>query len=198
MSQSYAPIRASPQCPHANSSTTSQRAFRERKERHVKDLEAKLAAIEAAQQQTATENERLKRDLQKVSTENEILRATGGSAPSPHGHHHQSTMLNVVTTGPMSYSPTDFYSNVLENHTNKTPSHRIVTSDDGELLLAVGAAWDLIINHELFKRGLVDVGDVSERIKHQAKCDGQGPVFEKAAILAAIEASVASGSDELI
>jgi hypothetical protein len=98
----------------------------------------------------------------------------------------------------MSYNPKDFYSNVLENHDNKTPSHRIVTSDAGEKLLAAGATWDLIINHDLFKRGLVDVGDVSDRLKNQAKCDGQGPVFEERAILQAIELSVASGSDELL
>jgi AP-1-like transcription factor len=161
----------------------------------VKDLETRLQQLEQAQQQTATENERLKRDLQKMSTENEILRATsmtGGNSGSPRSNE------TPTTTGPMSYNPTDFYSNVLQNHVNKTPSHRIVTSDDGERLLAAGATWDLIINHELFKRGLVDIGDVSARLKSQAKCDGQGPVFEERAILEAIEESVASGSDELL
>lgn len=173
----------------------SQRAFRERKERHVKDLEAKLASLEAAQHETASENEKLKRDLQKVSTENEILRATssvrgdGGGSPS-----HQTMM----TTGPMEYNPTDFYSNVLALHPNKTPSHRIVTSDSGERLYAAGATWDFIIGHELYKKGMVDIADISNRLKHQAKCDGQGPVFEEKAILEAIEQSVASGSDELL
>jgi len=73
-----------------------------------------------------------------------------------------------------------------------------VTSDNGERLLAAGATWDYIIKHPLFVRGLVDVGDVSERLKKCAKCDGQGPVFEEADIKAAIRASAASGSDELI
>ncbi|KAI1391921.1 uncharacterized protein F4822DRAFT_109314 [Hypoxylon trugodes] len=171
----------------------AQRAFRERKERHVKDLEAKLANLEAQQQQTATENEKLKRDLQKMSTENEILRATssvqaqnGSLSPPP-----------ATTTGPMQYNPTDFYSDLLQNHANKTPSHRIVESG-GERLLAAGATWDYIINHELFKKGRVDVGDVSLRLKSQAKCDGQGPVFEERVILQAIVESVASGSDELL
>lgn len=130
-----------------------------------------------------------------MSTENEILRATSsvaGNAGSP------GSNAAPTTTGPMSYNPTDFYSNVLQHHPNKTPSHRIVTSDDGERLLAAGATWDLIINHELFKRGLVDIADVSDRLKSQAKCDGQGPVFEERAILEAIEQSVASGSDELL
>ncbi|KPM40442.1 hypothetical protein AK830_g6087 [Neonectria ditissima] len=171
----------------------AQRAFRERKERHVKDLEAKLAGLEAAQQQASVENERLKRDLQKMSTENEILRAT-----SHMGASHRGSLSPEAATGPMRFNPTDFYSNVLQNHTNKTPSHRIVTADDGERLMAAGAAWDFIISHDLFKKGLVDVGDVSERLKHLARCDGQGPVFSERSILAAIEQSVASGTDDLL
>lgn len=182
----------------------SQRAFRERKERHVKDLESRLQQLEQAQKEAQTENERLKRDLQKMSTENEILRATSlvaaannnNSSRSPGGEGANGDMM--MTTGPMSYKPQDFYTNVLQGHANKTPSHRIVTSDSGERLLAAGATWELIINHDLFKRGLVDVGQVSDRLKPQAKCDGQGPVFEERAILEAIQQSVASGSDELI
>lgn len=163
----------------------------------MKDLEAKLASLEAAQQQTATENERLKRDLQKLSTENKILRTTssmhngGGSFPYLSG-------AAPTTTGPLTYSPMDFYSNVLSNHANKSPSRRIVETDGGGRLYAVGAAWDFIINHDTFRRGLVDIADVSNRLKHQAICDGQGPVFEERAILEAIEESVASGSDELL
>ncbi|KAI1160222.1 hypothetical protein F5B18DRAFT_633714 [Nemania serpens] len=172
----------------------AQRAFRERKERHVKDLEAKLASLEAAQSQTATENEKLKREMQKISTENEILRATSSVQAQQNG---PISPVAGITTGPMQYNPTDFYSDLLQNHTNKTPSHRIVESG-GERLLAAGATWDYIINHDLFKKGLVDVADVSERLKCQAKCDGQGPVFEERAVLKAIVDSVASGSDELL
>ena len=131
--------------------------------------------------------------MQKMSTENEILRATQSFGPTSPGANSSPTV-----TGPMSYNPKDFYSNVLQNHANKTPSHRIVESENGERLLAAGATWDLIINHDLFKRGLVDIGQVSERLKPQAKCDGQGPVFEERTIMEAIEQSVASGSDELI
>lgn len=152
--------------------------------------------MERARQSTISENEKLKRALQKATTEMEILRATSAVAATVGG----SPGINgpSMTTGPMSYNPTDFYSEVLQGHANKSPSHRIVTSDDGERLLAAGAAWDLIINHDLFKRGLVDIADVSERLKSQAKCDGQGPVFGERTILQIIELSVASGSDELL
>ena len=103
-----------------------------------------------------------------------------------------------TTTGPMRYNPKEFYSNVLQNHQNKHPSHRVVTSDDGERLLAAGATWDFIISHDLYKRGLVDVGKVSEHLKDLARCDGQGPVFAEKDINSAVEQSIASGSDDLL
>ncbi|KJZ69604.1 hypothetical protein HIM_10992 [Hirsutella minnesotensis 3608] len=173
----------------------AQRAFRERKEKHVKDLEAKLASLEAAQQKASVENERLKRDLQKISTENEILRATSAIN---NRHNNSISPEPPSVNGPMQYNPADFYSNVLQNYQNKFPSHRVITSDDGERLLAAGATWDFIISHDLYKRGLVDVGDVSERLKNVASSDGQGPVFSESTIIQAIEQSVASGSDDLL
>ncbi|KAI9799329.1 MAG: hypothetical protein M1825_004822 [Sarcosagium campestre] len=170
----------------------AQRAFRERKERHVKDLEQKLSKMERNSSTLAADNDRLKRELQKIATENEILRAKSASA-QPAGLHPDTVV------GPMTFTPTDFYSSVLKSHDNKTPSHRIVVSEaTGERLLAAGAAWDVIQEHDLVKRGLVDIGDVCERLKKVAKCDGQGPVFEERDITQAIEASAASGSDELI
>lgn len=64
-------------CAHA-ACLGRQRAFRERKERHVKDLEERLDVVEDEQLMTKRENERLKRDLEQVTTENEILRTTSG------------------------------------------------------------------------------------------------------------------------
>ncbi|KAI9805377.1 MAG: hypothetical protein M1833_005831 [Piccolia ochrophora] len=172
----------------------AQRAFRERKERHVKELEQKLTTLEQNSTTLVADNERLKRELQKVATENEILRATSTSTRTQAGDAAANSVV-----GPMNYSPTDFYTSVLDAHDNKIPSHRIVVSEaTGERLLAAGATWDFIQEHDLFKKGLVDVGDVCERLKKIAKCDGQGPVFEERDIIEAIEASAASGSDELI
>lgn len=161
----------------------------------MKDLEQKLTALEQATSSLQVDNDRLKRELQQVATENEILRATsssGAKAPS------KPSPSEVV--GPMKYSPTDlYYSNVLDGHDNKTRSHRITVSETtGQKMLSAGATWDLIQQHALFLKGLVDVGDVCERLKKIAKCDGQGPSFEEKDVLDAIEASAASGSDELI
>ncbi|KAK4232335.1 hypothetical protein QBC38DRAFT_93312 [Podospora fimiseda] len=174
----------------------AQRAFRERKERHVKDLETRLQRMEAMQHETIAENEQLRSDVRKLSTENEILRATQVVMPVSSPLNHGSP----ITTGPMTYTPaaTEFFNNVLQNHTNKDRSHRILTGLDGTRLLTAGATWDLILTHPLYLRGQVDVGAVSERIKPLAKCDGQGPVFEERAIIQAIKECVASGTDELM
>ncbi|KAK7408364.1 AP-1-like transcription factor [Neonectria punicea] len=163
---------------------TAQQAFRKRKEKHVKDLEAKLANLEATQKETTAENERLKRDLTKVSTENKILRMRSVSSAS--------------TANPGRFNSSEFYFNILQNQPNKTPSRRITTSRDGERLLAAGATWDFMLNHKLFKKGLVDVGNVSEYLKNCARSDGHGPVFRESSIVAAIEQSVISRTDNLL
>lgn len=170
---------------------TRKQASRKRKKHPTEDLEARLTELERLNADAARENELLKLQLQKAATENELLKAT-----SMHSYRGNSELL--PNAGPMRYSPTEFYTEVLNAHENKTPSHRIVTSDTGERLLAAGATWDYIIKHPLYLRGMVDVGDVSERLKMGAKCDGQGPIFEERAINIAIEQSVASNNDELL
>ncbi len=135
-----------------------------------------------------------------MATENEILKATSSiSGPTGGGGGHApSHSPEPVSTGPMRYSPTDFASNLLDGHKNKTFSHRIVQSADGQRLLAAGATWDYIISHESFKKGLVDIGTVSDYLKTRAVCDGQGPVFSEKVVLEAIQQSVACGSDDLL
>lgn len=195
----------------------AQRAFRERKERHVKDLEAKLTSLEQQSAVLSGENERLRRELARVATENEILRAT--SSPHPHGSHPFLTDADEISsTGPLKYSPTDSRmknSSLGDSHDDsrekldpaslnglakQASGHRFIVADDtGEALLAAGATWDYIQAHELFRKGLVDVGDVCERLKKLARCDGQGPVFEEGDVRRAIaESAVAGGRDELI
>jgi len=54
----------------------AQRAFRERKEKHVKDLEDKLAELEAKNLTTETENQHLKELLKRLQDENISLKNT--------------------------------------------------------------------------------------------------------------------------
>lgn len=156
------------------------------------------------------ENERLRRELAKVATENEILRATSGSAsngPTPFMEEPDALV------GPMRFVPTDLPAKPRSSPSSMASgaepfskyahfgTMRTITIDDetGEQLLGAGATWDYIQAHELFRKGLVDVGDVCERLKKMARCDGQGPIFLESDVRQAIsESAVAGGRDELI
>lgn len=130
---------------------------------------------------------------------------TASTGREPESKRHRQDIPRAIssgdqspTTSPITYNPSNFYDEVLQAHVAKTPSQRVVVSDDGERLLAAGAAWDMITNHDLFKRGLVDIGEISDRLKNRAKCDGQGPVFLEDDVLEAIVHSVNSEDCELI
>lgn len=177
----------------------SQRAFRERKEQHVRDLEDKVNSLEQASNTLQADNERLKRELARYTTENEILRAT--SQQANRGHVGANENPEPTVTGPMKYSPTDFHTTFMADSpgTSRNLHHRLtVCPITGEKLLDAGATWDLIQKHELFERGQLDIGDVTERLKGMSQCDGQGPAFKESQVRRAIEESAAAGRDELI
>ncbi|KAJ5628868.1 hypothetical protein N7490_011096 [Penicillium lividum] len=187
----------------------AQRAFRERKERHVKDLEDKVHSLAEASSTLQADNERLKRELAKFATENEILRATSGSMNGGGSHNPVGAREQPAVTGPMKYTPTDFYSTLMpegsgwgpapgSSATAPPPSYRVTVCEmTGERLLDAGATWDLIQGHELYKAGQVDIGNIADRLKGLAQCNGQGPAFKEGEVRRAIEASVAD-RDELI
>ncbi|KAF9886085.1 hypothetical protein FE257_012020 [Aspergillus nanangensis] len=173
----------------------AQRAFRERKERHVRDLEEKLNTMQEASTTLMADNERLKQELAKFTTENEILRATSGSFQQS---NQGAADAAPTMTGPLRYSPTDFCSKLVPKG-EPIRRHRIAFCEQtGEKLLDAGSTWDLIQKHDLFKRGLVDIGDVADRLKGMAQCDGQGPAFRESQVHHAIEESAAANRDELI
>ncbi|KAJ4229255.1 AP-1-like transcription factor [Fusarium falciforme] len=146
----------------------------------------KLASLEAAQQEVLAENEHLKQKLHQISTENEILRATS-----------QIRTKNLYSLPRGTFKATKLYATILPDQRAKNPSPSIIARD-AERLLDAGAAWDLIMNHPLFKKGLVDIGDVSEQLKHCARYHNYHLVLPESSIIAAIEKSVASRTDDLL
>lgn len=200
---------------HLADCTCRQRAFRERKEKHVKDLEARNTTLQHESITLQNEVERLRRELARATTENEILRATSGSSangPTPFLLDADRDDLDSITPGPLGYTPTDYSSKLRATKDGTTewspnakwaqfgiPIVNPVDEENGEPLYTAGQTWDYIQSHELFSKGLVDVGDVCERLKKMARCDGQGPVFQEGDIRRAIqESAVAGGRDELI
>lgn len=103
-----------------------------------------------------------------------------------------------LATNFMHFNSSELNYDMLQNQANKRACHCIIVPNHSECLLAGGAAWDFIINHKLFKEGLIDIGDVSERLKHYTYYNSQGPVFLKSFIIVAIEQSVTSKTNNLI
>ncbi|OJD19694.1 hypothetical protein AJ78_00317 [Emergomyces pasteurianus Ep9510] len=174
----------------------AQRAFRERKERRVRDLEQELSQYKTNYSSLMEDHKSLKRQIEKVATENEILRATSNN----------STQGSIVDGGPNRLpTPTGLWRNLTDYSARggdtKELVHRPYASGngkEGEKLLDASATWDLIVRH-LSKRGVkLDVQDIYDRLKKHALLDGQCLVLYESHVLRAIEESAAAGSDELI
>ncbi|KAF2626036.1 hypothetical protein BU25DRAFT_371336 [Macroventuria anomochaeta] len=179
----------------------AQRAFRERKERHVRDLEAKLNALENNRHSLQSDNERLKLALQRARTENEILRATSGHSPS------SSRRVSASYPSPGAHLPDEEMEEEGYNVQSLSNGSVVNAADKDHAAsrhktngreVPAAQAWDVIQSHPLAKQGLVDVTDVVRRLRGAAKCDGHGPVFEESTIWQAVEESRRSGGDELI
>ncbi|CAL8576101.1 AP-1-like transcription factor [Xanthoria parietina] len=182
----------------------AQRAFRERKERHVKDLEGKLNNITSQNNSLLAEIERLRRENEKFATQNEILQATATPLSMNHnrpGFNGHVTHPASPAAGPMHFSP------MTSHHVVSSPRERIVSPSPhridflpstGERVYGTGATWDFIQNHELFRQGIVDIALVSQRLQQHAICDGGGPAFAESAIIRAIEDSIGGAADELM
>ncbi|OJJ51354.1 hypothetical protein ASPZODRAFT_12188 [Penicilliopsis zonata CBS 506.65] len=184
----------------------AQRAFRERKERHVRELEQKVSNLEQVSNSLQADNERLKRELARFATENEILRATttttsnaSDSSSSSSPPISGSLVDSASSTDPIQFTPATFCTTLmLDGSTGNRPHKITVCEATGEKLLDVGATWNLIQAHDLFRRGLVDIGALCERLRNTARCDGQGPAFKESQLRQLIEECALGGSDELI
>lgn len=158
-------------------------------------LESKISTHQKQLMSLDSENEKLRKELARIATENEILRATA-SGQLGVGEEEDSF-------GPLGYTASEYTTNkeVAAKRAQMLGTIHTIVIDDhsGELLLNSSKAWDYIQAHESFRDGLVDVGDVVDRLKKMARCDGQGPVFRESDILKAIsESAVAGGRDELL
>ena len=168
----------------------------------MKELEIKLKSIEAQSTDLLSDNDRLRRELERLTTQNEILRQT--SVPKRRAGQPQRTPnpdfadSPTMEAGPMAYSPKSFNAAFAKqgHQSDESKTHEITLSPTGERLLAPGAAWDLINSHHL--RSTLDLSQIVDRLREKVRCNGRGPSFLESEILRAIEDSVGVPGDELI
>ncbi|KAL1959855.1 hypothetical protein VTO42DRAFT_1000 [Malbranchea cinnamomea] len=198
----------------------AQRAFRERKEQRVRDLEDELSQYKEKYASLLKDNEELKRQIAKVATENEILRATA-HAPIPNRDANNDNDCvedkEACAAGPLPCAPKDQQDVTASNgpvwpnksmveadgtkqHAPAPPvPHRIkVCEITGERLLDASATWDLILSYHAEHNVNLDVQDIYERMKGKTRCDGQGAVIEEGHVRKAIEESLKAAKDDLL
>ena len=173
----------------------------------MRDLEAKLNLLTTTTSSLQSDNERLKLMLQRAQTENEILRATASSSPTsnhPPGFVDDPSLLpssRQAKSSTIRAEDSHFDSTRLANgllSTESSSNKASGSSNHESHLLSASATWDLLQSHPLYLSGAVDIGEVCERLKKMARCDGMGPMFEEAEVRKVIEEVGRSGGDELI
>ncbi|CAH0030472.1 unnamed protein product [Clonostachys rhizophaga] len=168
----------------------AQRAHRERKERRLKSLEEALKRLEQSQVHTERENERLKNDLQVKTVENKVLKATTSSSGDVGTEH-------FVIGSPPRLSSAIFIPSVLGGHGEQIRALQSMPSD-GQRRLSPSAAWDYVVQHELYKRGAIDMSSLGTHVRKYARCNGNGPIFYVSDINKAIQESLVERSNSLI
>lgn len=146
--------------------------------------------------------------LQRAQTENEILRATASTSPTanhPPGFVDDPSLLPASrqTKSPASRTEEHHYDSTRMSHgllstESSSPSKLGHSPGSDSHLLSASATWDLLQSHPLYLSGAVDIGEVCERLKKMARCDGMGPMFEEDEVRKVIEEVGRSGGDELI
>ncbi|KAG6849801.1 hypothetical protein H0H93_005051 [Arthromyces matolae] len=101
----------------------AQRAFRERKEKHVRDLEDKVAALEAKNEEANTENENLRDLLSRLQQENMSLKQSSFTFAVPKaGGTPETTQRSSFTTQSSTFSSPSSSQSPITPASSSTPT----------------------------------------------------------------------------
>lgn len=156
----------------------AQRAFRERKEQRVRELEQKLGESEKEKLRLVSENERLKKENTVISTENQVLVATtdktGGYSPrGPSIPLRANFPVHKFSTMLLAHHPEPAPSIAAKN--NQGPSYVVYEKKGNDVMLGAGAVWERIMQEP--DSDDIDVESVMKFLIGKEHCDGFGPVF---------------------
>lgn len=165
---------------------TRQRAFRIRKEQHVKDLEDKVVALEATQEKLSAENVRLQEDLNKATVENTILRSlTTPGGPRENGTSTSSQCGLDGEAERLAFMNTPAIPSFDSRHFTSATAQCNVRGG----VLKGSKIWEFIIGHPLFQEGLIDVNMVAQQLLKYPHRDNGGCIAE-GVLIECIEKSV--------
>lgn len=145
----------------------AQRAFRERKETKLKDLELKLNKSEEEKQQLIDQLEAIRRNNLNVIAENQKLK---NSNPFDHSKDfafpkNEKQFIDGMLSGTHHVFQEDFSKKAYDS------------PDNGNRVLALGAVWDYLLYKVETENLNVDVVEVMRKLKGNEKCHGFGPAY---------------------
>lgn len=159
----------------------AQRAFRERKETKLKDLEAKLLQSEDERQKLLQELQSIKQQNISMASENELLRLDKG--PGSTAGNGDGYGIPVVNRFTFPQNQREFIQGIMkgsEHQINGETVNKVYDSPDhpGHKVLAVGAVWDYLqikVEEEDYEN--LDIVEVMERLRGNERCHGYGPAY---------------------
>ncbi|KID86006.1 bZIP transcription factor, bZIP-1 [Metarhizium guizhouense ARSEF 977] len=149
----------------------AQRAFRQRKEQHLKDLEDKVAVLEATRDRINAENARLQEDLERATIEHSLLQNLTTSS-SGFDCADRSDGLSISAPG-REWLASPPQTSSSEPHSLAASRPRYCGHE-----LNAGQIWEFIIGHRLFQEGLADVDTIARELRRFFPGDGMGGITE--------------------
>lgn len=160
----------------------AQRAFRERKETKLKELETKLLQSQEERQKLMDQLDLIRRQNISILTENEILRSNGTNyAENPREHR----VPPVATKFYFPKNEDDFIATMVGGTSHDVQPqylHKVYDSPGhpGDKTLGIGALWDyLLIKAEEMglEEGSMDILEIMTKLRGNERCHGFGPAY---------------------
>lgn len=167
----------------------AQKAFRDRKDAKLKELELKLRESEIHKQNLYTELENLKKlNTQLIFSNSAVSNGTSMAT--------QSNNLDDVTSSSPQHnlkftfpSEDEFFENIMKGRLDANLREKTLYKNDGDQqLLTVPATWEYL--HSLTDFMELDITYVMERLKGHEMCHGFGAAYKKEVIDAIVEESI--------
>lgn len=150
----------------------AQRAFRERKEIKLKELETRLAQSEEEKRILLNQLDSARRQNASMKTENESLKAGSGSGPNA-AYESSKFVFPSTQTEFINALMKDTPHVLKENTLNKVYED---TQNPGKKLMVVGAVWDYL-QSKSEDNSDIDIIKVMELLRGHEKCHGYGPAY---------------------
>lgn len=170
----------------------AQRAFRERREHRLKELEDKVAEVEQERERLASENERLKRENTVITTENKVLLETavtkGSSSPDPTLPPIGKANFPYRQLQEMRQKTQETILGGHEPPADKNMKIIYQSQASNETMLGAAAVWDTIAKHA--EEEDFDIDLVAQLIQGHQRCEGFGPVFPLKVVEEAIKEAI--------